>query len=49
MPRKYAEVQNVPGCVVFYTAYLKMLGFTVDSRYEFTAVPTETARKLNLI
>ncbi len=49
MPRKYAEVQNVPGCVVFYTAYLSMLGLTVDLNYEFTAVPVEIAKQLNLL
>lgn len=49
MPRKYAEVQNVPGCVVFYTAYLSMLGLSVNSKYQFTAVPTGVARQLRLI
>lgn len=47
--RKYAEVQNLPGLVIFYTEFLLAVGIPVDSNYQYTALPAEQARELGLL
>lgn len=47
--RKYAEVQNLPGLVIFYTEFLLTVGIPADSNYKYTALTVEQARALNLL
>ena len=48
-PRKYAEIQNHPGYVIFYTEFLLNYGLHVDPSYEFTALTTQQAQQLGLL
>ncbi len=47
--RKYAEVQNLPGMVIFYTEFLFAVGMNVDLSYKYTALPVKVARDLHLL
>lgn len=48
-PQKYAQVQNVPGCIVFFSDFLRKIGFRIKSSAKFTAIPVDIARTYNLI
>ena len=47
--RKYAETQNLPGYVIFYTEFLTAYGLPVDPAYMFTALTTQQAKQLGLL
>ena len=49
LPRKYAEIQNHPGYVIFYTEFLLNYGLHVDPAYVFTALTTQQAKQLGLL
>ena len=49
LPRKYAEIQNHPGYVIFYTEFLISCGLHVDPTYMFTALTTQQAKQLGLL
>lgn len=48
-PRKYAEIQNLPGYVIFYTEFLIAYWLRVDPSYMFTALTTQQAKQLGLL
>ena len=48
LENKYDPVQNVPGHVVFFTKFLRKLGFRIDSDKAYTAVPIAVAKQYNL-
>ncbi len=48
LENKYAPVQNVPGHVVFFTKFLRKLGFRIESDKIYTALPVAVAKQYNL-
>ena len=48
LENKYAPVQNVPGYVVFFTNFLRKVGFRIESDDMYTALPIAVAKQYNL-
>ena len=48
LENKYAPVQNVPGHVVFFTKFLRKLGFRIESDKVYTTIPFAVAKQYNL-